>query len=113
MFDRQEWINFLIKVGIPATIGISIKLAVQSKRERMTLFRIVLSFVTGVGCAYLAYPMLLHNASENYLPMLIAVVSISGEKISEYVIYKWNLDYFLTSIIDAIRQMIIKIISNK
>ena len=109
MFFKEEWINLLIKIGIPATIGVSIKLAVQSKKEQMSITRIILSFVIGIGCAYLAFPFLSHNTNEEYLPMFIAIVSISGEKIAEYVIYKWNIDYFLTSLFEAFRKMILKL----
>jgi hypothetical protein len=111
MFDREVFINLLIKVGLPAAIGISIKLAVQSKRERMSFIRVIMSFIIGIGCAYLAFPIIQKNATEDLVPLFIAMVSISSEKISEYFIYKWNIDYFLTSIIEAFRQVIIKLIS--
>lgn len=111
MFDKPDWISLFFKIFIPASIGISIKLAVQSKKEKMTPLKVILSYITGIGGAYLAYHVIKNNVDENLMPLTIAIVSISTEKIAEYLIYKWNIDYFLTSIIEAIRQFIIKLIS--
>lgn len=105
---KEYWVEinaFFIKIIVPAIVGISIKLAVQVKKEKMTFLRVVLSFITGIGCAYFVYPFVEEN---KYTPLIIGVVSISGEKIMEFLIYKWNIDYFLTSLFEAIRQVIIK-----
>ena len=99
---------FFVKIAVPAMVGISIKLATQVKKEKMTFIRVVLSFITGIGCAYFVYPFL---NDTKYMPLIIGVVSISGEKIMEFLIYKWNIDYFLTSLMEAIRQIIIKTFS--
>ena len=31
------------------------------------------------------------------------------EKIMEFLIYRWNIDYFLSSLMEAVRQLIIKL----
>lgn len=98
---------FFVKIVIPAIVGISIKLATQVKRENMTFFRVILSFVTGIGCAYFVYPFL---DDTKYMPLIIGIVSISGEKIMEFLIYKWNIDYFLNSLLNAFKEFLIKII---
>ena len=105
---EQEIYNFIAKILIPSIIAISIKVATQIKREKMTVLKVILSFVTGIGCAYFTYPFVFDNVEDNYLPLIVGIVSISGEKIAEYLIYKFNVDLFLTSIIDAVRQIIIK-----
>src|SRR5688572_19596544 len=105
----DECYNFVIKIFIPAFIAISIKVATQVKNEKMSLFRVFLSFITGIGCAYFCYPFVKTNIESNYLPLIVGVVSISGEKIAEYIIYKFNIDLFLTSIVEAARQAILKI----
>lgn len=112
MIEKEPniWVElntFLIKILIPAVVGISIKLATQIKKEKMTFFRVILSFITGIGCAYFVYPFL---GDTKYMPLIIGIVSISGEKIMEFVIYKWNIDFFLTSLFEAIRQTIIKML---
>lgn len=113
MFKLTEWYEFLVKLIIPAIIGISIELAIKSKREKMTFFRILLSYIVGIGGAYLSYGFVKANISDSGVAIAIAIISMSTEKIAEYIIYKWNVDLFLTSIIDAIRQAIIKIINPK
>jgi hypothetical protein len=91
-------------------VAISIKIATQVKKEKITFMRVILSFIIGIGCAYFVFPFCENQVKAEFMPLLIGLVSISGEKISEYVIYKWNVDYFLTSIIDAVREVIIRLI---
>ena len=95
-----------VKIVVPSLIGISIKLATQIKKEKMTFLRVILSFTTGIGCAYFIYPFI---ENTKYTPLIIGIVSISGEKIMEFLIYKWDIDYFLTSLMEVFRQMILKI----
>lgn len=107
---RDLWYEcnaFFIKIVVPAVVGISIKLATQIKREEITFIRVVLSFITGIGCAYFIYPFL---DESKYMPLIIGVVSISGEKIMEFLIYKWNIDFFLTSLMNAFKEFLIKMI---
>lgn len=101
---------FFVKIILPAMVGISIKLAVQVKREKMTFFRVVLSFITGIGCVYFAYPFVETIENKRIIPALLGIVAMSGEKITEFIIYKWNIDYFLTSLINAFRDFLIKMI---
>ncbi|AIX11870.1 hypothetical protein [Flavobacterium phage FCOV-F14] len=110
---KDEFINIVIKVILPATIGISIKLAVQAQKQKITAFRIILSFITGIGASYIAYPIIINNSGRDYVPLFISVIAISSEKIAEYLIYKFNIDYFLGSLIEACRKMIIDLITKK
>jgi hypothetical protein len=106
----EQVLNFFFKIFIPSFVAISIKIATQVKKEKLTFMRVIMSFIIGIGCAYFIFPFADNHVKQEYIPLLVGMVSISGEKISEYIIYKWNIDFFLTSIIDAIREGIIKII---
>lgn len=106
----EQVLNFFFKIFIPSFVAISIKIATQVKKEKLTFMRVIMSFVIGIGCAYFVFPFADDQVKEEYIPLLVGMVSISGEKISEYIIYKWNIDFFLTSIIDAIREAIVKVI---
>lgn len=97
----DELSRFIVKILVPATIAISIKIATQIKREKMSLGRVFLSFIVGIGCAYFVYPFIDHNVENDYIPLLVGVVAMSGEKISEYIIYKWDVDLFIGSLIDV------------
>jgi hypothetical protein len=105
----EQILNFFFKIFIPSFVAISIKIATQVKREKLTFLRVVMSFIIGVGCAYFIYPFAENSLSEEYLPLIVGVVSISGEKISEFIIYKWKIDDFLTSLLDLTIQYLTKI----
>jgi hypothetical protein len=100
LFD--EMYNFFLKIFIPAFIAISIKIATQVKKEKMTFTRVLMSFVVGVGCAYFVYPFVNNEIQNSYIPLIVAIVAISGEKIAEYIIYKFDVDGVLGAIIDAL-----------
>ena len=96
----EELTTFFFKIFIPAFIAISIKTATQIKREEMNFTRVIISFVVGIGCAYFVYPFVEGKIENNYIPLLVGVVAMSGEKIAEYIIYKWDVDKFLGALID-------------
>jgi hypothetical protein len=105
----EELYSFFFKIFIPAFIALSIKIATQVKREKMTFTRVVLSFVVGIGCAYFVYPFVENQTESKYIPLLVGVVSISGDKIAEYIIYKWNVDNFVGVILDSMLNAIVQI----
>ena len=97
LFDELQ--TFFFKIFIPAFVGVSIKVAMQIKKERFNFSRVVLSFITGVGCAYYLYPFIDHEVTDKYMPLIVGIVAISGERIAEYLIYKFDVDLFLGSIL--------------
>lgn len=109
----EEQIAFFFKIILPSILGVSIKIAVQVKREQMTWFRMFLAYVLGVGLAWLCSPFIVDSVSKNYVPLVIAIVAISSDKFFEYIIYKFDVDGFLTSIIEVIRNGIITFFSKK
>lgn len=113
MLQKNDIIDLLVKIGIPSTIGISIKLGLQAQKQKITICRVILSFVIGCGSSYLVYPMINKIASDDMVALIIAMFAISSEKIAEYFIYKWNIDYFLGSILEAFRQVLVNLISKK
>lgn len=88
----QELKDFLIKIIIPSLVAISIKLSVQSKKEKISWFNAVTSVVTGVGCAYLTSNWVMHTFSEGNIPIVIACITVVGEKIAYWLIFKFNFD---------------------
>lgn len=91
----KELTEFFFKIFIPAFIAISIKIATQIKREKMNFTRVMISFVVGIGCAYFVYPFV----GGRWTPLIIGVVAMSGEKIAEFIIYKWDVDMVLKTLI--------------
>jgi hypothetical protein len=97
---ENEIRNLLIKVLIPALVAVSIKIAIDSRNKTVSVFNIIASIVTGVGMAYLFSGLILSNFSNEWIPLMIALVAISGEKLGNWVIYKFNVDTFIETLIE-------------
>ena len=100
MFEKdptilEELSTFFFKIFIPAFIAISVKVATQIKQEKMNFSRILISFVAGIGCAYFVFPFV----EGKWTPLIVGVVAMSGEKIAEFIIYKWDVDKVLRNLL--------------
>jgi hypothetical protein len=98
--DAKSW---LIKMLLPSMVALSIKLAIQSKTMKMSLFNILTSFVTGVGPAYLLSDVVFSSISPQYTSAAFAVIAISGEKIGYWFVYKFNVENILESLLEKIK----------
>jgi Na+-transporting NADH:ubiquinone oxidoreductase subunit NqrD len=103
--------QFITKVLIPAFVGISLKLAVQMKRTKLSFLNVSLSFVTGISAAWMFNSLIKLYVPSDYQAVSIAIIAISGEKIGEFLVYKFRVDDFLAAILDAFKQVIIKMIN--
>ena len=91
----EQLSTFFFKIFIPAFIAISVKVATQIKQENMNFSRILISFVAGIGCAYFVFPFV----EGKWTPLIVGVVAMSGEKIAEFIIYKWDVDKVIRSLL--------------
>ena len=91
----EQLSTFFFKIFIPAFIAISVKVATQIKQEKMNFSRILISFVAGIGCAYFVFPFV----EGKWTPLIVGVVAMSGEKIAEFIIYKWDVDKVIKSLL--------------
>lgn len=64
----------------------------------MTVKRIIIAFIVGVGVTWLCSPVIVQAVSPTYSPMILAVVAITGDKIAEYFMYKFNVDGFISAL---------------
>lgn len=94
--------HFILKVIIPALVAISIKLAIQSKRAKISWLTAGTSVVIGIGSAYLSSDLVLANFSTQWVPIVIAVVTITGEKIGSYLMFKFAVDDIVDAFIQAV-----------
>lgn len=101
MFENvsDEIKSWVLKPLVWAMMAVSVKLAVQSKKERLTMGIVVTSFMAGVGSAWLFADYITMNYSHQYQPLIIAIIAISGDKIVEYLLYKINFQQLLDSLI--------------
>lgn len=101
MFDNvsDEIKSWVLKPLVWAVMAVSVKLAVQSKKEKLTIGIVVTSFMAGVGSAWLFADYITMSYSHQYQPLIIAIIAISGDKIVEYFLYKINFQQLLDSLI--------------
>jgi len=109
----EEQVAFFFKIILPSILGVSIKIATQVKREQITWLRMFLAYICGVGLAWLCAPVIIDAVPKNYVPLVIAIVAITADKVFEFVIYKLDVDGFLTSIIEIVRHSIISFFTKK
>ena len=90
--NPEEQNSLLIKIIIFALVAISIKLAVQSRKGKVSLFNAMASIVIGIGCAYLSSGWVMATFNNETLPIAVAVITIAGEKVAYWLIFKFNFD---------------------
>ena len=93
-----------------AFLAVGVKIAIEMKRtkSKISKLNILLSMIIGVGTAYLSSGPVLKNFSNEWLAIVIAAIAILSEKIGAFLIYKFNVDIFLSAIIDVVLSTITK-----
>lgn len=101
---NNDFIQFFLKILFPAFIGVGIKIAVEMKKNKtkISFLNVALSMFVGISGAYLASGLIQKELSYEYHSVAIAFIAIISDKIAEYVIYKMNIDQFLTSFINGL-----------
>jgi len=104
MLDRldEEFKNFLLKIIIPALVAVSIKLAIMSQRTKISTFNIIGSFVIGVGVAYLSGGIILETVAANYVPLVIGVLTLVGEKFAYWLLFTLKVDKMAVSFLEYV-----------
>lgn len=102
MFEKidEEVKAFIFKIIVPALVAVGVKLAVMAKQNKITWFQAISSSVSGIGAAYLSGPLVMQYTSPNSLPLVIAAIAISGEKIGHYFIYRLHVEDLFRGLID-------------
>ncbi len=104
---EETWIEFkafFLKILAPALVAISVKLAVQSTKKKVSMFQVIVSFITGIGCAYLFSGVIVETFSDKWQTVYVAIIAISGEKISYWLVYRFNVEEILTTLLDKIKK---------
>jgi len=104
MLDKldEEFKNFLLKIIIPALVAVSIKLAIMSQRTKISTFNIIGSFVIGVGVAYLSGGIILETVASNYVPLVIGILTLVGEKFAYWLLFTLKIDKMAVSFLEYI-----------
>ena len=109
----DEFIILLAKFLPTALLAVSISTALKMKKEKVTIMNVLTSFVVGVGVAWFFSSFIYGIENDQWHSPLIAVVAISGEKIAEYLIYKWDVDKFMNQLTTALQDLVINIFKKK
>jgi len=110
MFEKidAETKTFFFKIIIPALVAVSIKLAIASQTTKMSAFNVIGSFVIGVGIAYLCGDLVLSTVDHNYVPLVIGIMTLVGEKLSYFILYKLKVDELAVSFFEYVISIIKK-----
>jgi hypothetical protein len=103
--------EFITKILIPAMVGISLKIAVQMKKTKLSFLNVALSFIAGISCAWLLSDLIHLHVQEQYQSISIAIIAISGEKVGDFLVYKLKVDEFLQAVLTAFKEVMIKMIN--
>ena len=85
---------------VAASIAVTLRLIVESKKNKITILNVVMSFISALGISYLFYPVILEYVKPSLQSIVIGIIVLTGDKIVSYVIYKFKVDQFLTFIAD-------------
>lgn len=103
---NSQIIEFLIKILPPAMVGLAIKIAVTMDKEKITIFNVVLSFITGIGFVFLLKYPIQHYAPQDMQPVLYGITAMSGEYIGKIIISIFRVDIRIKIIIEYIEELI-------
>nr|WP_298655718.1 hypothetical protein [uncultured Flavobacterium sp.] len=92
--------NFLIKTLPFSLAALAISISIQIKNKTASLVNSFLSIVIGVSCAWITGNFINSHFSVSTAPMMIGVVTIAGEKVAYWLIYKFQFDVLGQAIID-------------
>jgi hypothetical protein len=92
--------TLLIKILVPATIGVSMKLAIEGRDKAMTKTNVITSFILGVGTAYLTGALILKSFSPEIASIVIGIVAMGSESIAKFMIRKFKIDSMIISFLE-------------
>lgn len=87
-----------------ATITVVLKLIIESKKNKVTLFNAFVSWIFALGISYVFYPIILENINKSWQGISIGLVVLTGEKIVTFVLYKVRVEEGLAWVFDMLFQ---------
>lgn len=88
----DEFWQFIVKTLPISLAALAISISVQIKNKTATVINVVLSIISGISCAYLTGGFIFDKFGSTTAPIVIGVVTIAGEKIAYWLIYKFEFD---------------------
>lgn len=97
----EVW-NFIIKTLPFSLAALAISISVQIKNKTASVINSILSIIIGVSCAWITGAWINENFSSTTAPMIIGVVTIAGEKIAYWLVYKFQFDLLGQAILESL-----------
>ena len=85
----------------------------QMDSKKISWVNVILSLVIGVGMVYLFNGVINRYIEEDYIPLVVGLVAILGKEFAVYLIYKLNVDIFLTALVNAGQDFLLSIFKKK
>ncbi len=95
----EVW-NFIIKTLPFSLAALAISISIQIKNKTASWLNSILSIVIGISCAWITGTFINKHFSTSTAPIMIGVVTIAGEKIAYWLIYKFQFDVIGQALID-------------
>ncbi len=96
----DEFRTLIIKILVPATIAVSMKLAIEGREKAITKTNVITSFIMGVGTAYLAGGLILKSFSPEIASIVIGIIAMGSESIGKFLIRKFKIDSMMISFLE-------------
>lgn len=112
---NSEFYQFFIKILFPAFLAVGLKIAIEMKsnKTKVTALNVFLSMVIGVGGAYICSDWVRSYFEPDNVSIVIAMIAILSDKIGEFLIYKLNIDLFLTAATESFFDFILNLKGKK
>lgn len=101
-----EMKTFLIKIILPAAVAVSMGIAIRSRKEKVSAFNIIASFIIGIGGAYLTGDIVLSAFAHEYVPLVIGIIALVGEKFAYFFLFTLKVDRLAVSFLEWILGLI-------
>ena len=95
----EVW-NFIIKTLPFSLAALAISISIQIKNNTASWLNSILSIIIGVSCAWITGTYINQHFSSSTAPIIIGVVTIAGEKVAYWLIYKFEFDKLGQAFID-------------
>ena len=95
------------KVIIPALVAVSVGIAVKMKQKRISILSAVTSYVIGVGFAFIFGFVIIEGVQEQWVPILIGTIAITGEKVGYWLIFKFKFDTLGDALIEVLKRWLL------
>jgi hypothetical protein len=102
----DEFWNFIIKTLPFSLAALAISVSVQIKNKTANVINVCLSIIIGVSVAWITGGFINSHFSVSTAPIIIGIVTIAGEKVGYWLVYKFNFDLVGQAIIEYIIRII-------